>query len=102
MNLRDEDKKTIEHVRRPPLPWRNRDGVDSFAYWAAIGSGLVPVLVVANPKHGWKAAGPRRNPTIADIADQGIAFQYRESRGTQHTIDLFERAGKPCEVRRKP
>jgi hypothetical protein len=75
-------------------------GVDAMAYAAAIECGLVPALVVANPHaHGWKAAGPHRNPITVEIADRVVAFDAGTP-GTAHTIGLAERAGKPCERRK--
>lgn len=73
-------------------------GVDRMAYQAALEFGLVPVLVVANPHfHGWKAAGPRRNPTIIDLADRVVAFDAGTP-GTAHSKRLAQAAGKPLEV----
>ena len=73
-------------------------GVDQAAYDAAIEFGLVPVLVIANArKHGWKAAGPRRNPVTVEIADEVTAFDAGTP-GTGRTIRLALKAGKILEV----
>lgn len=77
---------------------RATDGVDRMAYQAALEFGYPAVLVVANPHfHGWKAAGPRRNPTIVDLADRVVAFDAGTN-GTAHSKRLAQEAGKPLEV----
>lgn len=45
-----------------------------------------------------KSAGYKRNKEIVDYADIIIAFWNGESKGTKHTIDLANKAGKPCFV----
>lgn len=44
--------------------------------------------------HG-KAAGFIRNKQIVEAVDELVAFWDGESRGTKHSIDLAEQAGKP-------
>lgn len=44
--------------------------------------------------HG-KSAGYLRNRQIIDASDELVAFWNKISRGTKHSIDLAENAGKP-------
>jgi len=81
-------------------------GVDSYARDAALEAGLVLVVCVAP----WDAigfpAGPRRNGTIAQVADRALVFDGGEAaaraghgRGTADVIRQFRALGKPVEVR---
>lgn len=45
-------------------------------------------------KYG-RRAGPIRNQFIHDDATHGMAFMAPNSRGTKHTVSLFQQSGKP-------
>ena len=45
-----------------------------------------------------KAAPLKRNEKIAAYADMALAFWDGASKGTKHTISLFEKQGKPVTV----
>lgn len=48
-------------------------------------------------KYG-RRAGALRNQQIVDYADEVVAFWDGTSPGTEITIDMARRAGKPCRV----
>lgn len=73
-------------------------GVDSMAAKFARWRGLEVVEHLADWEHLGKRAGYVRNITIVEDCDRVIAFQHNASRGTQHTIDIARKAGKPVEV----
>lgn len=57
-------------------------------------------LAVFEPEwkvHG-KAAGPMRNRLIVDHCTHVLAFPSRSGRGTQNTMELAKKAGKPLLV----
>lgn len=73
-------------------------GVDTIAENFAKKRGLEVLIFEADwDRHG-KAAGYIRNKEIVKAADRIIAFQLDESKGTQHTIDLARKAGKPVKL----
>lgn len=45
-----------------------------------------------------KSAGPRRNRTMAEIADYGLIFWSGESRGTRNCLMEMRKLGKPVTV----
>lgn len=45
-----------------------------------------------------KSAGFKRNVQIVDYADEVLAFQVDNSKGTGHSIELAKRQGKPVKV----
>lgn len=73
-------------------------GVDTTAARAAQRRGLRVIVHPADWKNLGKRAGYVRNADIVNEADRVIAFQYNGSKGTQHTIDLARKAGKPVEL----
>lgn len=69
-------------------------GVDTLAAeWARAHSVPLTVFPAEWSKYG-KSAGYRRNVAIVAAADAVLAFQYRQSRGTQHSIDIAIAQGK--------
>ncbi len=73
-------------------------GVDTIAIRVAKRLGLSTKVYPADwDKHG-KRAGFLRNQTLVSEADVVIAFWDGESRGTAHSIELAENAGKPCYI----
>lgn len=73
-------------------------GVDRIAADAARARGLEVVEHLPDWERLGRRAGFVRNCAIVDDCDRVIAFQHERSRGTQHTIDLAERLGKPVQV----
>lgn len=73
-------------------------GVDSWAARAARNRGLKVIVHPAEWERYGKTAGFIRNALIVDECDRLIAFQRNGSRGTQNSIDLANRAGKPVVV----
>ena len=73
-------------------------GADKMAAHYALKRGLVVVECLPPWDALGRRAGAVRNQVIVDISDCGHAFQKNASAGTQITIDMFARAGKPCEV----
>lgn len=60
-----------------------------------------PDAVIKINKFGKKydaMAGKRRNKLIINEADRVIAFWDGESQGTEHSIDLAIKAGKPIDI----
>lgn len=49
----------------------------------------------------WMSAANFRSMLMAERAEQGVAFQANDSRGTAHEIWLFEQAGKPLHVEKR-
>ena len=45
-----------------------------------------------------KAAPLKRNTEIADYADEALVFWDGISRGTKHTIELFQNRNKPVQI----
>lgn len=73
-------------------------GVDSWAErWANYFEIRTKIFFPDWDKYG-KSAGFKRNIHIVDYADQVVAFQFNESMGTQHTINLAKEAGKLRDV----
>jgi hypothetical protein len=70
-------------------------GPDKLAVQAAKQRGLKTKEVEANWARFGKAAGQVRNPELVKLADKIIAFWDGKSAGTQRTIQLARRAGKP-------
>ena len=74
-------------------------GVDKAAEDAAMEAGLdVEVYLPDWDKYG-RVAGFIRNKDIEENADRCVAFWDGKSKGTKNTVSLFEKAGKPVEVR---
>lgn len=73
-------------------------GVDSWAEEWAIGSSVPRTIFKPDWNTHGKVAGFMRNQDIVGYADAVIAFSYRDSKGTAHSIGLAERAGKMSEV----
>lgn len=73
-------------------------GADSLAErWAHTNQVDLHVFMAKWNQYGNKA-GYKRNLLIAEYADLVIAFPDKQSKGTYHTIGLFERFNKPCYV----
>lgn len=73
-------------------------GVDTIAENTAKRLGLETLIFEAEWDRWGKSAGYIRNKDIVKAADRIIAFQLDGSRGTQHTIDLARKAGKPVKL----
>ena len=76
-------------------------GIDTLAERFAAsehGQGVEMVVFPAAWSTHGRAAGPLRNIEIHDDADACVAFPDEGSRGTAHTISLFEASGKPLIV----
>lgn len=76
-------------------------GVDRWAEESAKANGLATQIFPAEwNKNGKfdKSAGYRRNADIVTACDRLVAFWDGQSRGTQHSIGLAEKAGKPVLV----
>jgi hypothetical protein len=73
-------------------------GADSIAaQWAKAWGYEMFVFPADWDKYG-KSAGYRRNKDIVDYADIVVAFWDGKSKGTQHTIDLATKQGKPTYI----
>jgi hypothetical protein len=73
-------------------------GVDTGAeHWAVKNDVPFKLFPADWDKHG-KAAGFIRNAEIVEYATDVVAFQYGDSKGTAHTIELARKAGKLREV----
>lgn len=75
-------------------------GVDSWAADEARKRGMIVHEYPADWKTHGKKAGFLRNVDIVRAANRIVAFWDGGSRGTKLTIEIAEREGKPCEVRR--
>lgn len=73
-------------------------GVDTFAQEYAEVYGYPTTIFYADWKKYGKSAGFIRNKQIVEYATDVVAFQYDNSNGTQHTINLAQEAGKLREV----
>jgi hypothetical protein len=70
-------------------------GVDTIAENAAKDRGLETLIFLPDwEKHG-KPAGFIRNQEIIEHSDKLVAFQYKNSKGTQHSINLAKKKGIP-------
>ena len=70
-------------------------GVDALAAQYAKENGLLLTEFLPDYTRYKRAAPLKRNEQIASYADAVLAFWDKRSRGTLHTISLFEREGKP-------
>lgn len=94
--LRDEETLDLEIVSG------EADGVDT---WAKVSAGMLGVKYKPFPAK-WKlpdgsldrGAGHKRNAEIVRYADKVFAFWDGKSPGTENTIALTRKAGKPIEV----
>lgn len=73
-------------------------GVDTWAEDAAKANGLETKVFKADWDTLGKRAGYVRNLEIVAYCDKVVAFWDGLSRGTKHTMDAAERAGKPLET----
>lgn len=73
-------------------------GVDRVAADEAESRGLAVVIHCAKWDDEGRSAGYRRNIRIVEDCDRVVAFWDGGSRGTQHTIDIARRKGRPVEV----
>jgi hypothetical protein len=74
---RGVDRTAADHARK-----RGLETEEHFADWNT---------------HG-KRAGYIRNQKLVDLSDHVVAFWDLQSKGTKHTIDLAEKAGKLLKV----
>lgn len=65
---------------------------------AALDFGLEVKVWPADWNQYGRSAGYIRNKQIVDDCDRLVAFQFNNSRGTQHSIDLARAAGKMVTV----
>lgn len=72
-------------------------GVDSWAEEAAKARGLETIVFLPEWDKYGKSAGFRRNADIVTTADRVVAFTTG-SAGTEHSIMLAKRYGKPIEI----
>jgi len=73
-------------------------GVDKLAADYAVSHGIRLVEFLPDYKRYGRRAPLVRNAQIADYADELLAFPKSDSRGTYHTIKLFEKRNKPVNV----
>jgi hypothetical protein len=73
-------------------------GVDEAALMEARRLGMDYELYLPEWQIFGKRAGALRNQQIVDAADEVVAFWDGKSRGTQITMDMAKRAGKPLKV----
>ena len=73
-------------------------GIDQAARAFAHEHGLLLTEFLPEYARYGRAAPLKRNQSIADYADEGIAFWDGKSRGTADTIRRFERLGKRMTV----
>ena len=73
-------------------------GADSFAKSWAIRNKIDTKIFKPDWKKYGKAAGLKRNIQIIDAADQVVAFWDGVSKGTKSSIDLAQKANKPCAI----
>ncbi len=74
-------------------------GADSLAEEWADTRGLPKIIFHAEWEKYGKAAGFKRNAYIIDTADMVLAYHDGQSRGTAHSIDLANKAGKKVVVK---
>ena len=73
-------------------------GADKFGeIFAEVANVPVKLFLPDWKKHG-KSAGFKRNKEMVEYADAVICFWDSHSRGTQHTIELTEKADKPLTI----
>lgn len=63
-------------------------GVDQYGERYAQDNDLDLVIMPANWKRYGKSAGYKRNKKMAEYADGLVAIKHKNSKGTQHMIDL--------------
>lgn len=73
-------------------------GVDLWAEEWADCNGWPTMIFLPDWDALGKSAGFVRNQQIVEYADEVVAFQHNESKGTHHTIKLAREAGKLMEV----
>lgn len=73
-------------------------GADSLAEQLAVEWNLWKKVFPAEWDKYGKSAGYRRNELIVEYSDMIFAFWDGKSKGTQHTINLTKRYGKPIYV----
>lgn len=74
-------------------------GTDSMAERYAKQHNISITIYEANWEKYGKSAGYKRNVTIVEDCDAMIAFPLKTgSKGTQHSIDLCVKSGKPLEI----
>lgn len=73
-------------------------GADSLAAQFAREHGLQLVEYLPDWNRYGKSAGFRRNWTIWQDAEAGVAFWDGVSRGTAHSFDIAAKQGKPIEI----
>lgn len=73
-------------------------GVDTFAENAAKARSLETIVLKPDWDNLGKRAGFLRNIDIVNLADRMIAFQYKQSKGTQHSINLAKKKGIPIRL----
>ncbi len=73
-------------------------GVDRAAAEYAVSRGI-PLTEFLPDYPRYKRVAPlKRNESIAQYADEAIAFWDGSSKGTEHTIRLFKRLNKPVRI----
>lgn len=73
-------------------------GADSYAAEFAKAKGIACQVFKPDwDKHG-RSAGFKRNHTIWDNADAGIAFWDGDSKGTAHSFEISRKQGKPLTI----
>ncbi len=73
-------------------------GADSLAEKYAAECGIPTKIRKPNWDKFGKSAGFRRNEEIVEDSDEIVAFWDGKSKGTIHTINLAEQAGKPVHI----
>lgn len=71
----------------------NALGVDQYGERYALEHSLDLVIMPANWKKHGKSAGYKRNQKMAEYADGLVAIKHKNSKGTQHMIDLARKGG---------
>lgn len=92
----------VDYVNRLPVTDQvisgGAIGVDRTAAETALARGMAVRVFSAQWNTHGKAAGFMRNHDIVNAADRVVAFWDGESRGTAHSIELAQAAGKPLEI----
>lgn len=73
-------------------------GIDSDAAEYAIQNNIKLTVFLPDYKRYRRGAPLKRNEQIAEYADMAIAFWDGKSKGTQHTISLFQKLKKEIEI----
>lgn len=88
-------KKIIDYHPCTKIVSGGASGADALAKRYAADHGIPFKEFLPNWNAHGKSAGFIRNEQIIEASDELVAFWNSVSRGTKHSIDLAEKAGKP-------